>query len=226
MMDVSSFRNHRVRGKDGFCVSNTSPWREKRKREPSVLENSVAVGFVFREWRSLASAEGSLRVCGGSGGQGYETCHSCRNRADWLHLLWSCYDAAPLTPDEAMNEFMEWTVRDRMNGGTKNQTKNQRFGCKSLKARRGFIFEFICCFKNTTRGQRSVKNPTEATQVTLILIPNPNLTDRTLFFPLFHVILHVCDPDIYTWRLPMCSLCMGVQGTSLVSLCLVHFSLH
>lgn len=102
----------------------------------------------------------------------------------------------PLTRDEAMNEFMEQTVREGMNGGTKNQTKNQRFGCNSLKARPGFIFEFICCFKNTTRRQTSVKNPTEAARVTLILIPDSNLTDRTLFFPPFHNVPQRQQPSV------------------------------
>lgn len=81
-----------------------------------------------------------------------------------------------------MNSWSRNRVGTGMNGGTKNQTKNQRFGCNPLKARPGFAFAFICCFKNTSRKQTSVKNPAEAARVTLILMANLNLTDRTFFF--------------------------------------------
>lgn len=114
----------------------------------------------------------------------------------------------------------------------RTRRKNQQFGCSSLKGRPGFIFDFIRCFKNAARRQTSVENPSEATRVTLILMPNQKLTDRTLFPPQFHEVLHQERPSvtqIFTregcWR-------AAEPGGSTVnvnvsfSLCLVNFSLH
>lgn len=229
-MDVSGFPNHRVGGKDGFKTSHHEVKKDRRRlvclKEAFLLGlGLVSDGF----WRDLKArrgqgAGGCVNSCSGGA---CETRHACWSRADWLHLLWSCCDAEPLTPDEAMNEFMERTVRDGMNGGTKNQMKNQRFGCNSRKACPDYEFEFICCFKNTTRRQTSVKNPAEAAWVTLILMLN--LTDRTLFFLPFHDVpqwQQSSVTQIFTWRLVMCSLCRRFSGTYLVSMCLVNFSLH